>query len=130
MTSADVGNLETVDVDDLYADLAIAEAGSEVHIDDALRSVASVRAMVAAESASLGGLARKGKQIFNRYWPAVKTIVCKLYDEKGEDWISAAATAIAAFLSVGGAIAALILKIALKLGMELICDADASPQPA
>jgi hypothetical protein len=134
MTGADVGDLETVDVEELYADLAIAEAGSEAHVGTALESVAAVRALVAADPAALadplGGLVRKGKQIFNRYWPAVKTVVCKLYESSGDDWIAAAATAIAALLGVGGAVAALILKIAIKIGMALICAADASPQPA
>jgi hypothetical protein len=134
LTAADFQQLDSVDVDDLYADLAIAEAGSEAHVGAALESVASVRALVAADAASianpLGALIRKGRQIFNRYWPAVRAIVCKLYEGSGDDWIGAAATAIASLLGVGGAVAALILKIAIKIGMALVCAADASPQPA
>jgi hypothetical protein len=134
LDSAAMAALDDLDLDDLYADLALAEAGTEPDISMAMESLASIRTMMAADSAaaaiSVGGLIRKGKRIFNKYWPIVRDAVCKLWKEHGEDWLDKAADVISAVLRLPKVIIALILKIAIKLGMAAICSDDAAPQPA
>ena len=126
--------LDDLDLDDLYAELAIAEAGTEPDLGLALDSIAEVRSLMSADNvaagASLGGLIRKGKRIFNRYWPAIKDAVCKVWDEHGEEGIDKAAEIISSLLRLPKAVIKLILKIAVKKGMDALCDTDASPQPA
>lgn len=134
VTTADLETLDALDLDELYTDLALAEIGTEPNIGAALENLASVRALMTAEATAdanpIRWLINKGKAIFNRYWPAVRTTVCNLYNDADGDWITTAATAIAAFLGIAAAVAVLIIKIAIKLGMEMLCAADASPQPA
>lgn len=132
INTADLARLDSLDLDQLYAELAISDAGAEPEIGDALDSVAELRTMMSADAvaSSIGGLIRRGRRIFNRHWPRVKEIVCKFYEEHGEDWIAKAAEAVAKALGLPGAVAAYIIKIAIKLGMDAICDADATPQPA
>lgn len=132
INAADLARLDSLDLDQLYAELAISDAGAEPEIGDALASVAELRSMMSETAAapSLGALIRRGRRIFNRYWPRAKEIVCKFYKEHGEDWIAKAAEAVAKALGLPGAVAAYIIKIAIKLGMDAICDANASPQPA
>ena len=134
LNSSDFAALEDMDLDDLYANLALAEAGTQPDVGMALHSLSSTRAMLAADSAaaavSLGGLARAGRRIFNRYWPIVKDAVCNVWDAHGEDWLEKAADAISAIVRIPKVVIAFILKIAVKLGMDLICGDDATPQPA
>lgn len=132
ISKADLERLEATSLDDLYAELAIAEAGTEDEVGSALGTVSSLRVAVATpESAdSLGWLIRRGKKIFNRHWGSIKDAVCQFYKDEGEKWIEKAAEAIAKLLSLPGALVALILKIAIKLGMDMLCGTDAPAQPA
>lgn len=134
LDDAAMAALDELDLDDLYADLALAEAGTEPDIGMAIESITSIRKMMAADSAvaaiSLGGLIRRGKRIFNRYWPIVRDAVCKLWNEHGPDWLDKAADVISAILRLPKVVIALILKIAVKLGMDAICGDAAEPQPA
>lgn len=134
LTTADFAALDDVDLDDLYANLAIADAGTQPDLGMAMHSLAMVRTSMAADSMasaiSLGGLIAKGKALFNRYWPTVKEAVCKVWNDHGEDWLGKAADAVAAILHLPAAVIAFVLKIAVKRGMELVCGADAAPQPA
>ena len=126
--------LDDLDVDELFAQLAIAEAGTEPDLGLALKSISEIRTMMSAEGAmsadSLGGLIRRGKQIFNRYWPAIKDALCKLWNEHGQEWLDKAADVISSILRLPKIVIAIILKISVKLGMDALCDANASPQPA
>jgi hypothetical protein len=139
LTEANLAGLESTRLDDLYAQLALADAGTAANIGAAMESLASVRASMlaggATEAVSLGGLIDIGKRVFNRLWPAVKAIVCKIYEENGKDgplkdWIEAAATAAASLLGIAGPVAVLVITIAAKVGLGMLCDANAPAQPA
>ena len=127
--------LDDLDLDDLYAQLAIAEAGTDPDLGEAGDSLREIRMMLTAEkfasTESLHGLIGRGKRIFNKYWPKIREAVCKAWNEHGEDWLDKAAEIIAGILPFLPKFAVrIILKIAVKLGMDAICDTNASPQPA
>jgi hypothetical protein len=76
-------------------------------------------------------LVQQGKALFNKLWPAAKTLVCQLYKQKDEDtpikdWVTVVATAIAGLLGLGAAAAVFIVKIAIQLGLDSLCEAPAA----
>jgi hypothetical protein len=73
LTDADLASLGDSKLDDLYSQLALADAGTAANIGAAMESLASVRASLlaaggATEAISLGGLIDTGKRVFNRLW--------------------------------------------------------------
>lgn len=132
LTSSEFAAIEAEDLDGLYADLALADAGTAAHVGLAVGSLKSIQSVMGAENASIGDfrswLVKRGKALFNSLWPAVKSIVCKLYAEQDEepikDWVAKVAAAILGVIHVAAAAAVFIVTIALKLGLDALCDTD------
>src|SRR5690349_5519043 len=85
LAANDLAALGDRDLDELYADLALAEAGSQSDMGKATASLAAFRTELAAAGADdvFGWLVRKGKAVFDRLWPAVKAVTCRIYAEDG-----------------------------------------------
>lgn len=123
--------IERTDLEDLYGQLGIAATGTDPHTALGLESVTSFHGeLKIAGFNPIEWLIRKGKEVFNRYWPAVRDTVCKFWKDSGDDWVKQAADAVAKLLGLPGAVVALIIKIAVKLGFDAVCGTDAKPQPA
>ena len=132
LAAGDFAAIEGRDLDKLYADLALAEAGSQSDIGAATASLEAFRSEFAVAGAGdvLGWLARRGKAIFERAWPAARAVTCKIYQEDGKEgsklagWVEKAAAAVLAAISVTWAVAVLIVTIAVKLGLDALCGAN------
>ncbi|HEX8232714.1 MAG TPA: hypothetical protein VF559_05125 [Caulobacteraceae bacterium] len=133
ITAQDFEELNELSLDDLYANLALSETGTANSLGFALEDLSSIRSVMSAEdSASTTNSSRswfvdKGRALFKKLWPAVKGLVCRLYKEDSEkgplkDWVSVAATAIAGMLSLTAAAAVFIIKIAIELGLDSLCE--------
>jgi hypothetical protein len=138
LSESEFNALEGQSLNDLYADLAITDAGTAGSLGLDLESLGSIKAVMAAEDASPANIASwlisKGKALFNQLWPAAKAVVCQIYGEdKGDTdlkgWVARVAAAIVGLLNITAAAAILVVTIALKLGLDALCDTG-SEQPA
>ena len=133
LAASEFAAIQTRDLDQLYADLALAETGSQSNFGAAAASFDALHSDLAAASVGdfLRRLVDRGKAIFERLWPAAKAVTCKVYDEDGKPdsplggWVEKAAAAVLAAISVPWAVAVLIVTIAVRVGLNKLCDADA-----
>ncbi|WP_291836531.1 hypothetical protein [Brevundimonas sp.] len=121
LTQEDFATLQSTSEEDLLGQLGLAVMGSE-------GESASLKSLQAASlDFSWPNFIQAGMNYFNRIWPTVKSVVCEAYEAYSEDnkaWIEQAATALLALINVGSAIAILIVKIAIKKGLDTLCAAD------
>lgn len=139
LSESEFNDLEAQSVNDLYADLAITDAGTAGSMGLDLESLTSIRAIMRAEDAApdniISWLVNKGKAIFNKLWPAAKAVVCAVYKEDGGDsgdlkgWVAKVAAMLVGLLNITAAAAILVVTIAIKLGLDALCDTG-SEQPA
>jgi hypothetical protein len=104
--------------DDLLAQLGIAVAGTELAPQGGLGSLKNAKSMAWPDWRALGEV------FFSRVWPQIKGVLCQAYEAytaDNKDWIEQAATALLALMNVGSAIAVLLVKIALKKGLDSLC---------
>ena len=116
--------------DDLYAQLGQALAGSDFDEPEGWSELAGLKATMAPGDLLgwLSRLIRRGRDAFERFWPQVQGAVCAVYrayeDAEGSDWIERAAEAILGVLNISAAAAAIIVKIAIKKGLDALCPVD------
>jgi hypothetical protein len=118
MTAEDFDGFANETEGDLLAQLGVAVAGSDQDPSGAMKTLKAAKAMAWPDWRALG------ETFFQKVWPQIKGVVCDAYKEYGgEDkaWIEQVATAILALINVGSAIAVLIVKIAIKKGLDAIC---------
>lgn len=140
LSAEDYSALDSQELDDLYANLALTDAGTAGTMGLSLNSLSSLKSVMSAEGATSGGvlswLIHKGKALFNSLWPGAKSLVCAIYKQDGDDqsklkgWVEKVAAALVGLLNITAAVAILIVSIAIKLGLDAICDTGASDQPA
>jgi len=126
MTAEEFGELQDLELNELYANLGVAGAGAMPSITKSFKDMKEFR--LEGPGDWLAKLIQKGKEYFQQLWPQVKGRVCQLYsegDEQAKEWIEKAATAILAVFSISAAIAILVVKIAIKMGLDMLCEADA-----
>ncbi len=127
IAQVDVSNLTE---DDLYAQLGQALVGSDLDEPDGWSELAGLKATMGADDIRnwFMRLIRRGRDAFDRFWPQVRDAVCSLYrayeDAEGSDWIERAAEAIVGVINISAAAAAIIVKIAIKKGLDALCPAD------
>lgn len=106
---------------DLLAQLGLAVAGTDDDPHGGLETLKNAKSMDWPDWRALGDA------FFSKVWPKIKGVICGAYEEYTEDnkeWIEQAATALLAIINVGSAIAILLVKIAIKKGLDAICSAD------
>ena len=139
VSKTQVEQLMAQDLDDLFADLALADAGTHGPFGLSLESLSDTRGAMSAKSgataAGMDGLFGLGRRIFNRVWPTVRGVVCALYAENDGDgeakgWVTTVATAKLAATSVASPVAIIIAVIAMKMGLDQLCATDAEAAPA
>lgn len=132
LSEQEFGQLQANDIDDLYANLALTDAGTAGTMGLSLSSLSSMKAIMSAEGAASGGilhwLVEKGRALFDALWPAAKSLVCAIYKEDSGDsdlkgWVAKVAAALVGLLNVTAAVAILVVSIAIKLGLDAICGA-------
>ena len=129
LAASELAAIQTRGLDQLYADLALAEAGSQSDFGAATSSLAAFRSEFAAAGVGdvLGRLAARGKALFDLLWPTVEGITCDIYAEDGDEesqlagWVEKVAAAVLAAISVTWAVAVLIVAIALRYGLKELC---------
>ena len=131
LSEAEARQLESESLNDIYASLALTDAGTAKSAGVAISSVASIKTIVRAEEATTENifdwLAARGKALFEKYWPAVKEEICRLYT--GEDpanvkeWIERAAVVILGVLNITAAAAVFVAVLALRMGLNRLCKA-------
>lgn len=115
--------------EDLYAQLGQALAGSDLDEPEGWSELAGLKATMSDDGIIdwFRRLIRRGRDAFERYWPQVRDAVCAVYrayeDAEGSDWIERAAEAILSILNISAAAAAIIVKIAIKKGLDALCPA-------
>ena len=103
---------------DLLAQLGLAVAGTDHDPQGGFKTLNKAKTMAWLDWRALG------EAFFEKVWPQIKSTLCEAYAEYTEtdkDWIEQAATALLALINVGSAIAVLIVKIAIKKGLDAIC---------
>lgn len=134
-----VEQLMAQDLDELFADLALADAGTRGPFGLSLESLTDTRSAMSAKSgataAGMDGLFGLGRLIFNRVWPTVRGVVCALYAENDGDsevkgWVTTVATAVLAAASVSSPVAIIVAVIAMKMGLDRLCATGAEAAPA
>ncbi|WP_143276048.1 hypothetical protein [Brevundimonas diminuta] len=119
-----LADLESASLDDLFGELGMASFGADADVSSALGNLSGAKAIVLK-----GGwmsFVERGIAFFRSIWPTVKPIVCAAYAEYTEsdgDWIGRIAGAILGVINVTAAVAVLILKIAIKQGLDTLCEA-------
>ncbi len=104
--------------DDLLTQLGFAIGGTDLDPQGATTTLRKAKSMAMPDWLDLGS------RFFNRVWPQIKSIICTGYEEYtagNKEWIEQAATALLALLNIGSAIAILLVKIAIKKGLDAIC---------
>lgn len=139
LAAAEFNQLNSQDVEELYADLALTDAGTAGTLGLNLSGLSTMKGIMNAEAAAAGDiwswLVQKGKALFNDLWPQMKSLVCEIYKEDGDDasvlagWVAKVATAILTIVNVTAAVAILVVTIAIKVGLNKLCNAGAE-QPA
>ena len=138
LSQEEFSELQSDNLDDLYASLALTDAGNAGAMGLSLNSLSSLKSVMSAENAAPGGiigwLIQKGRALFNSLWPAAKALVCGIYKEDSgdsdlKDWVARVAAALVGLLNITAAVAILIVTIAMKLGLDAICSTG-SEQPA
>lgn len=120
ISQEDFDALEGATEQDLLGQLGLAVTGS-----DGADQGSSLKGLRTASAAlAWPNFIQIGINFFNHIWPSVKDIVCQGYEAYTADdkeWIERAATAVLGLVNVGSAIAILIVKIAIKKGLDALC---------
>lgn len=127
VATQDLNQLNSLDLDDLYARLAIADAGTTDVVDSGFKKLELVASVLNVGVGNKFKLIELGKKIFEEYWPMAKDYVCENWngdDSPIKDWIEDVGEGIANLLGVPGKVAVLVLTIAVKLGFNALCAAE------
>lgn len=130
VSTAEMNALEGLSEDELYARLAIADAGTSDLVASGLEKlelVASVASAADKDSVWIK-LIELGRKIFDEYWPKAKKYVCdnwKSEDSPIKDWIEKIGDTLADLLGLPAKIVVIILTIAAKAGFDRLCEVNA-----
>jgi hypothetical protein len=122
-------NVTDLSIEEMYRQLAIIDAGVGSKLSSVTISAKSFD-YLASDSSNIGDflekLAISGKAIFDKNWPAIKSYVCAVYGQNGQDgplkdWVQSVVSAIVAGLGISGNVAAALVLIAVKLGLDSLC---------
>ncbi|MFN3669910.1 MAG: hypothetical protein ACK4VY_11410 [Brevundimonas sp.] len=104
--------------EDLLAQLGLAVGGTDYDPAGGMSTLKKAKNMAWPDWRALG------EAFFSNVWPQIKDVLCTAYKEYSEgdkEWIERVAEALLGLINIGSAIAILLVKIAIKKGLDALC---------